>query len=136
MGSDRMSKGSSATVTKSVKEAKKHLTRFIKSCQEVPQQVLEREAGVICEEARALAPYKTGKLENSIRVRVSRSKYRPGINISASARSSNGYNYAGIQHENTRFRHPIKGRDHFLSIPYYKGADRIINTLRKEITYK
>ena len=123
-----MRMGTSATQTESVQKAKKKLTHFLTTLDEVPTEILLREASNIEMEAQLKVPFDTGKLENSIRVRGSKSKYRPGINISASARSKRGYNYAGIQHENRNFHHRV-GRDHFLSLPLESATRRI----KKEI---
>lgn len=122
----------SATSLKSVQDAKKRLTKFIKTLDTVPTQILEQEAKVIEREAKIQTPRKTGKLEKSVRVRVSRSKRNPGLTISASARTK-GFNYAGIQHENTRFRHPVKGKAFYLKDPYDAGVRRIKRRLKREV---
>lgn len=127
-------KSSSATVLQSVKDAKKHLTSFLKKQQEVPNTVLAKEALRIEAEAKILTPVKSGKLENNVKCSVSKSKVRPGLNIKASA-LHNGYNYAGVQHENTEYKHPIKGRDHYLSIPFYKGVERIKKEFKEAVKY-
>jgi hypothetical protein len=125
--------GQSATVQQSVKRAKARLSRFLKAQQELPMEILQREAANIQTEAKAQTPVESGKLESHVRVKVTTSKTRPGLNISASARSKGGYNYAGIQHENTEFKHPIKGKDHFLSDPFNAGVERIKQAMSKEI---
>lgn len=127
-------KSSSATDLQSVKNAKKNLTSFLKKQQEIPNMILAKEALRIEAEAKILTPMKSGRLENSVRCSVSKSKVRPGLNIKASARH-NGYNYAGIQHENTEYKHPIKGRDHYLSIPFYKGVARIEKEFKDTVKY-
>lgn len=125
-------KGFSATSTKSVQDAKRELTRFIKTLQTVPTQVLSEESKIIYSEAVSEAPYRTGKLERSIYVRVSRDKRRPGLVAGASARVK-GYNYAGIQHENELFRHPKKGKAHYISDPFARGMRRIEQKLQARI---
>jgi hypothetical protein len=55
------------------------------------------------------------------------------LNVSASARSSNGYNYAGIQHENEEYEHPIKGKAHYISEPFERATKRIEERMRKEL---
>lgn len=124
--------GSSATSQQSVQDAKKRLTKFIRTLETVPTKILEEEAIKIQAEAKSETPFKTGKLEDSVRVKVSKDRRRPGLLISASARSG-GYNYAGIQHENTQFKHPIKGKAHYLKDPFDRGTDRIIRRLRREV---
>ena len=82
----------SATSTKSLQRAKKNLTKFLKELDTVPVQELEKSAQTIKAEAIAQTPYKTGKLEKSVYVRVSRDKRRPGLVAGASAKD-NGYDY-------------------------------------------
>lgn len=131
-----MIKGSSATALKSVKNAKKRLTTFLKTVQTVPIEILQEEAPVIQAEAKLQAPYETGKLENNIKCTVSKSTTRPGLNIRASARSKSGYNYAGIQHENTQYHHPVKGKAHYLVDPFNEGVARIEAKMRRRVKYK
>lgn len=123
----------SATTQKSVKEAKNELTRFLKTLQTVPAKILTEEASDLYTEILAETPYKTGKLEDSVRVRVSRSKKRPGINASASAKSIRGYDYSGIQHENEYFYHPIKGNAFYIANPFHRCVERIKRRIDKEV---
>lgn len=122
----------SVTSLKNVQDAKKKLQKFLKTLDTVPVQILEQEAKKIELQAKQETPYKTGKLERSVKVRVSKDKRRPGINISASARTE-GFNYAGIQHENTAFNHPIKGKAHYLKDPFDRGVRRIKRRLKQEV---
>lgn len=130
------SKGSSATKQDSVQEAKKNLTRFLKDLDTIPTEEVAKSAIVIYNNAVAQAPYKTGKLERSIYARVAKDKRRPGIVIGASARSKTGYNYAGIQHENEAFKHPIKGKAHFLSDPFNAEVRQLKRRLRDRLKVK
>ena len=127
-----MSKGSSATSSESVQNARKNLTKFIKTLDTVPVEELERSAQIIKANAIAQVPYKTGKLEHSIYVRVAKDKRRPGIVAGASARSSKGYNYAGIQHENEAYRH-TQGKDHFISDPFNEEVEKLKKRLRRRL---
>ena len=122
----------SATSLKSIKDAKKKLTKFLKTLETVPQEELEKTAEKIYDEAVAQVPYKTGKLENSIYVRVSKSKSKPGLNAGASARA-HGYNYAGIQHENEDYIHPIKGKAHYISDPFNKEVKLMQRRIRRKL---
>ena len=122
----------SATSLKSVKDAKKKLTKFLKTLETVPQEELEKTAEKIYDEAVAQVPYKTGKLENSIYVRVSKSKTKPGLVAEASARE-HGYNYAGIQHENEDYIHPIKGKAHYISDPFNKEVKLMQRRIRRRL---
>ena len=132
-GMSAMSKGISATKTSSVQDAIKNLTRFVKKLETVPTAELMKSAETMKAEMVAQAPYSTGKLERSIRVRVSKSKTRPGIRASASAHSPDGYNYAGIQHENEAFQHPVKGKAHYISDPFNSEVEKLKVRLRKEL---
>ena len=125
-------KGSSATSTKSVQDARKNLTKFLKQLDTVPAEELEKSAQRIKAEAIAKVPYKTGKLERSIYVRVSKDKRRPGIVAGASARSKSGYNYAGIQHENEDYVH-TKGQAHFISEPFNAEVKRLKRRIRRRL---
>lgn len=122
----------SATSLKSVQDAKKRLTKFMRTLDTVPINILQEEATKIRSEAKSETPYRTGKLEKSVHVRVSKDKRGPGLVIGASARNR-GFNYAGIQHENTQFRHPVKGKAHYLKDPFERGTRRIIRRLKQEV---
>lgn len=125
--------GFSATNTQSVQDAKKRLQRFLKKLETIPTQILEEEAQTLKAEIIAEVPYDTGKLERSVRVSVAKDKRRPGLNASASARSPSGYDYAGIQHENTGYHHD-KGKAHYISDPFERATKRIENRFREELT--
>lgn len=131
-----MSKGYSATSTKGVQNAKKRLQKLLRACDTVPTKVLQEEAPKLYAQIIAATPYKTGKLERSVRVSVSGDKRRPGLNASASARSETGYNYAGIQHENTDFQHPVKGTDHYIRDPFNLAIRRIKRKIKKGLEVK
>ena len=128
-----MSRGSSATSTKSVQSAKKQLQKFLKSLDTVPTDILEEERPVLYSEIIAETPYDTGKLERSVKVTVSKDKRRPGLNASASAIAKNGYNYAGIQHEKTDYKHPKKGKAHYISDPFNRCTARIRKKMRARL---
>ena len=128
-------RGASATSQKSVQEARKNLTKFLKQLDTVPKEELEASAQRIKAEAIAKVPYKTGKLERAIYVRVSKDKRRPGIVAGASARSKGGYNYAGIQHENENYYH-TKGQAHFISEPFNAEVKRLKKRLRRRLKIK
>lgn len=127
-----MNPGFSATSTKSVQQARRNLTKLIKSVDNLPKNVLEVEARRIKREEISMVPYRSGKLERSVYCRVSRDKRNPGIVTGASARSKKGYNYAGIQHEVEEFHHD-KGSHHYISVPLEKGIARIDKKIRRMI---
>ena len=122
----------STTSLKSIQEAKKRLTKFLKTLETVPTDELERTAERIYSEAIAQVPYSTGKLESSIYVRVSRSKTKPGLVAGASAKE-HGYDYAGIQHENENYDHPIKGKAHYIRDPFKKEVALMTRRIRRRL---
>lgn len=124
----------SATGQKSVQNAINGLAKFLKKLDTVPVEELEKSAQIIKENAIAQTPYKTGKLERSVYVKVSRDKRRPGLRAGASALNPSGGNYAGIQHENEHYHHPIKGKAHFISDPFNEEVKNLKKRLRKELT--
>lgn len=129
-----MSRGASATSSKSVQDAKKRLQKFLRSIDTVPTQILNEEVPILRSEIIAEIPYDTGKLESSVRVAVTKDKRRPGINASASARSDQGYNYAGIQHENENFSHTKPGaKAHYISDPLDRCAERVQEKMRQRL---
>lgn len=128
-------RGASATSQKSVQDAKRKLEKFLKTVENVPVEELQRTADAIKAEAIAQTPYKTGKLESSVYVKVSASKTKQGIDAGASARSERGYNYAGIQHENKDFNHPIKGKAHYISDPFNHQVALMIRRIRRRLKW-
>lgn len=122
----------SATSLKSIQDAKKRLTKFLKTLETVPTDELERTAERIYSEAIAQTPYSTGKLESSVYVSVSRSKTKPGLVAGASARE-HGYDYAGIQHENENYDHPIKGKAHYIRDPFKKEVGLMHQRIRRRL---
>ena len=128
-------KGASATSQKSVQDARKNLTAFLKQLDTVPTEELEKSAQRIKAEAIAAVPYKTGKLERSIYVRVAKDNRRPGIVAGASACSKSGYDYAGIQHENENYQH-AKGKAHFISEPFNAEVGRLKRRIQRRLKLK
>lgn len=82
---------------------------------------LEVLAENIANDAKALVPVDTGKLQRSIQARVSKSPRYPGLIVSASAKKK-GFDYALIQEENEEFVHGV-GQAHYLSEPFYSILD-------------
>ena len=112
-------------------EASKHLTKFLRTVETVPTQILLEEAPRIEETAKVRTPEKTGKLKESVKVRVSRDKRRPGLYAQASARNR-GYDYALIQHENLSYNHPNGGQAKFLESAFVEGVERIERRIEQE----
>ena len=115
-------------------EASKHLTKFLRTVETVPTQILLEEAPRIEETAKIRTPEKTGKLKESVKVRVSRDKRRPGLYAQASARNR-GYDYALIQHENLSYNHPNGGQAKFLESAVVEGVERIERRIEQEVRY-
>lgn len=122
----------SATSRQSVQNAHKNLTKFLKTLDTVPVEEIEKSAQKIKAEAIAQTPYETGKLEDSVYVRVSRDKKKPGLVAGASAKD-NGYDYSGIQHEETSYEHPIKGKAHYISDPFNKEVVNLKRRLKRRL---
>lgn len=117
-----------------LKEASANLSRFLKTLESVPTQILLEEAPKIEETAKNRTPVDTGKLQNSVRVTVYRDKRRPGLYAQASAHNR-GYDYAYIQHENDAYDHPNGGEAHFVESAFTEGVERIIRRLSEEVSY-
>lgn len=115
-------------------EASKHLTRFLRTVETVPTNILLEEAPRIEETAKIRTPEKTGKLKESVKVRVNRDKRRPGLYAQASA-INRGYNYALIQHENLSYNHPNGGQAKFLESAFVEGVERIERRIEQEVRY-
>lgn len=115
-------------------EASKRLTKFLRTVETVPTQILLEEAPRIEETAKIRTPEKTGKLKESVKVRVSRDKRRPGLYAQASA-TNRGYNYALIQHENLSYNHPNGGQAKFLESAFVEGVERIERRIEQEVRY-
>ena len=115
-------------------EASKHLTKFLRTVETVPTQILLEEAPRIEETAKIRTPEKTGKLKESVKVRVSRDKRRPGLYAQASA-FNHGYDYALIQHENFSYNHPNGGQAKFLESAFVEGVERIERRIEQEVRY-
>ena len=115
-------------------EASKHLTRFLRTVETVPTNILLEEAPRIEETAKIRTPEKTGKLKESVKVRVSRDKRRPGLYAQASA-FNRGYDYAFIQHENLSYNHPNGGQAKFLESAFVEGVERIERRIEQEVRY-
>lgn len=117
-----------------LREASNRLTKFLKTLDTVPTQILLEEAPKIEQTAKNRTPVATTKLQNSVRVTVSRDKRRPGLYAQASARNR-GYDYAYIQHENEAYNHPNGGEAHFVESAFTEGVERIIRRLSEEVRY-
>ena len=115
-------------------EASKHLTKFLRTVETVPTQILLEEAPRIEETAKVRTPEKTGKLKGSVKVRVSRDKRRPGLYAQASA-FNRGYDYAFIQHENLSYNRPNGGQAKFLESAFVEGVERIERRIEQEVRY-
>lgn len=124
-----MSRGSSAQSTQSVQRAIKRLQRWEQKIQTVPRQEVQRAAQQMYPEMIAQTPYKTGALERSVFVKVKGLTIQAG----ASAKSDQGYDYAGIQHENTEFNHPIKGKAFYIKDPYNHQVVLMQRRIRRKL---
>lgn len=121
--------------TASVKAAIANLNSFLKTLERVPVEELSKSAQTIKEQAIAQTPYKTGKLERSVYVRVVNLRRRARLSAGANA-INKGYNYAGIQHENESFQHPLKGKAHYISDPFNDEVKQLKKRLRAKVRLK
>lgn len=131
-----MSKGTKARNTKSVSQAINNLNKFLRSLETVPAQEVKKSAVVIQANAVAEAPYREGTLERSIKVKSSTSGGLYHIEATASAESAKGYDYAGIQHENRNFEHPIKGKAFYIRDPFVKEVNNLKRRIRRRLKLK
>ena len=131
-----MARGStvSSVTVEGLAEARKRLSKFIKSVGTVPTQILTDEALKVQQVAKMRTPVDSAKLQRSVRVSVSKDEHKPGMYASASA-LNNGYNYAYIQHENESYNHPNGGQAKYLESAFVEGVERIERRLREEVRY-
>lgn len=117
---------SAITGLSGVEAIKKDLQKFLKTVEYKSNNIVWEEAAIAAAHAKALTPFKTGKLEGSVYVRVSRDKRRPGYRLGARAHNpDDGFDYAWVQHENINYRHPIKGQAKYIEIPFRMAVERI-----------
>lgn len=118
----------------SIRAAKDDLRKLLRRAQAVTGQEMETLRRNIEVGARLQSPVRTGKLQASIRVRLSRAKRNnPGVNATAVAYApKTRENYAPIQHENEEFRHKI-GKAHFISDPYAKEVRKFKKNLERRL---
>ena len=118
---------------KSIDRAIRNLNKFLNSLESVPSAELDRTASQIKVKAIAQTPYRTGALERSVYVDVVKDSTQQTIIAGASAKSERGYDYAGIQHENTTFNHPVKGKAHYISDLFKKEVYNMKRRIRRRL---
>ena len=118
---------------KSIDRAIRNLNKFLNSLESVPSAELDRTASQIKAKAIAQTPYRTGALERSVYVDVVKDSTQQTIIAGASAKSERGYDYAGIQHENTTFNHPVKGKSHYISDPFKQEVYNMKRRIRRRL---
>lgn len=118
---------------KSVDRAIRNLNKFLNSLESVPSAELDRTASQIKVKAIAQTPYRTGALERSVYVDVVKDSTQQTIVAGASAKSERGYDYAVIQHENTTFNHPVKGKAHYISDPFKQEVYNMKRRIRRRL---
>lgn len=118
---------------KSVDRAIRNLNKFLNSLESVPSEELDRTASQIKAKAIAQTPYRTGVLERSVYVDVVKDSTQQTIIAGASAKSERGYDYAGIQHENTTFNHPVKGKAHYINDPFKQEVYNMKRRIRRRL---
>lgn len=127
--------GGGAAGTEGVKEAKLKLKAFLQTLETVPREILEAEASQLRREIAEETPYRTGKLEASTYARVIKlGRHRFTLSAGANARAKHNFNYAQIQHEHLGFKHPVKGKAHYVSDPFERASRRIEARFSAEVT--
>lgn len=86
------------------------------------QEDLQAMADRIVSDAQAVVPLDTGKLQQSIKARVSKSNRYPGLIVQASAKKK-GFDYALIQEENEMFSHDVGRTAHYLGGTFARVLD-------------
>lgn len=119
--------------TDGVKTCLRNLTRYLRKVEEIASVDLATLATQVEARAKQLAPYQTGKLENGVYARVSRSGSKPGI-VAGAVAMSKGFNYAPIQHENVNFNHPIKGEAKFVQRALEESIPQFIEESRRKLS--
>lgn len=106
-----------------LREIKEDLRAMLKQQRTMALEALEDTADYIYQEAFARVPVKTGELQDSIQVDISRSPRYPGIIATATARNQKtGYDYALIQEVNEDYVHEV-GEAHYLENPFREAVD-------------
>lgn len=107
-----------------LREIKNDLRQMLKEHRTLALRELEETADYIWQEAYARVPVRTGELQDSIQVDISRSPRYPGIIATAEAHNTKtGYDYARIQEENEEYEHPNGGQAHYLEEPFREGVE-------------
>lgn len=123
--------GSTAGQTQSVRDIKKALRDAIPQGIRGTAKELDKYGRIIRNEAFALTPYDPTPdgephLRDSVQYKVE--NRRGGVTLAMTASATNhrnGYNYAGIQHENMAYNHPHGGEAHYISKPYEEHLPQI-----------
>lgn len=116
----------------SIAQAKKDLNRFIKTTDSIQEQELNQLVSEALPEMLQKTPYREGTLESGVYCRRSGSKQNKGV-VAGAVAMHKGYNYAVIQHENTAYKHPVKGQAHFISEPLQKAVENFIRRVRERV---
>lgn len=116
---------------KSFVNAQKRLRQYLKTLDAVPMHELERAAEQMYPKMVAQTPYKTGKLERSVYAKATGSGKKAMLVAGASA-TAGTYDYAAIQHEETSYQHPVKGKAHYIRDPW----NQEIRSMKRRIARK
>ena len=113
-----------------LKEIKEDLRSMLKENHKLQIRLLERASDYIYSEAVDLVPIRTGRLQDSIEVTVSKSPRYPGIIATATAiNPKTGFDYAYEQETNESYRHRNGGQAHFLEQPFRKYVKKIYSSM-------
>ncbi len=113
-----------------LQEVKEDLRRMLKENHTLQIRLLERASDYIYSEAVDLVPVRTGRLQDSIEVTVSKSPRYPGIIATATALNPETmFDYAYEQETNESYKHRNGGQAHFLEQPFRKYVKKIYRKL-------
>lgn len=126
----------SVSKVEGIQELDKKLTRYLRKLDVLKTVELDNLAAIIQRRGSQLAPISdlptAGRLKRGVYAMRSQNKRRPGIRAGAVAMSK-GFNYAPIQHENERFRHPRGGQAHFVLQAVEENLPEYIEKIEKEL---
>lgn len=120
----RRSAAASKRNLEEIAQAQKELSRFLRTIEEIPSEIIIEETARAKREMLMLVPERSRKLRRSIRCEPSRSRINPGFYAYASA-VNRGYNYAYDQHENPDFKHAPGKEYKFIEKPFLAAVERI-----------
>lgn len=113
-----------------LKEIKEDLREVLRDHHTQAREELNVARNEIEAGATSLVPIKSGLLQSSIQVTVSKSSRYPGIIATASAKNfKTGYDYALIQEVNEEYKHDDGRQAHYLEQPFREAVDKFFERM-------